>query len=135
MRRELIFEIRGAEEGDYCAHALGHAKFTEAENWDDLRAKVLEAASLHFEVGPMRLRLVRLLELAGTIGNGIDDESGRLFSANDLRLEADFQARTRCRGESLQRLRRRPRSSTFQPGDDRLSGFHTLSELLLCNAR
>lgn len=35
---ELIFEIRDAEEGGYCAHALGHAIFTEAETWEELRA-------------------------------------------------------------------------------------------------
>ena len=57
---ELIFEIRDAEEGGYFARSLGHAIYTEAENWDDLRANILEATSLHFEDGPMRPRLVRL---------------------------------------------------------------------------
>jgi hypothetical protein len=28
---ERIFEIRDAEEGGFCAHALGHAIFTQAE--------------------------------------------------------------------------------------------------------
>lgn len=46
---ELIFEVRDAEEGGYCARALGHAIFTEGGTWDELRANVLEAASLHFE--------------------------------------------------------------------------------------
>jgi predicted RNase H-like HicB family nuclease len=46
---ELIFEIRDAEEGGYCARALGHAIFTEAETREELRANVLEATSLHFE--------------------------------------------------------------------------------------
>ena len=46
---ELIFEVRDAEEGGYCARALGHAIFTEAETWEELRANVLEAASLHFK--------------------------------------------------------------------------------------
>jgi hypothetical protein len=45
---ELIFEIRDAEEGGYCARALGHAIFTEAETWEELRENVLEAVSLHF---------------------------------------------------------------------------------------
>jgi hypothetical protein len=49
---ELIFEVRDGEEGGYCARALGHAIFTEAETWDELRANVLEATSLHFEDGP-----------------------------------------------------------------------------------
>ncbi len=57
---ELIFEIRDAEEGGYCAHALGHAIFTEAETWEELRANVLEAISLHFEDDPARPRLVQL---------------------------------------------------------------------------
>jgi hypothetical protein len=46
---ELIFEVRDGEEGGYCARALGYAIFTEAETWDELRADVLEATSLHFE--------------------------------------------------------------------------------------
>jgi hypothetical protein len=47
MGMELIFEVRDGEEGGYCARALGHAIFTEAETWDELRANVLEATSLH----------------------------------------------------------------------------------------
>jgi predicted RNase H-like HicB family nuclease len=46
---ELIFEIRDAEEGGFYARALGCGIFTEADTWDDLRANVLEAVSLHFE--------------------------------------------------------------------------------------
>lgn len=46
---ELIFEIRDAEEGEFFARALGHAIFTEADTWDELKANVLEAVSLHFE--------------------------------------------------------------------------------------
>jgi hypothetical protein len=52
---ELIFEVRDAEEGGYCARALGHAIFTEAETREELRANVLEAVSLHFE-GPKSKR-------------------------------------------------------------------------------
>ena len=57
---ELIFEIRDAEEGGFYARALGHAIFTEAETWEELRANVLEAISLHFEDAPRRPRLVQL---------------------------------------------------------------------------
>jgi hypothetical protein len=57
---ELIFEIRDAEEGGYCAHALGHAIFTEAESWAELRNNVLEAVSLHFEDAAVRPRIVQL---------------------------------------------------------------------------
>jgi predicted RNase H-like HicB family nuclease len=57
---ELIFEVRDAEEGGYYARALGHGIFTEAETWEELRANVLEATSLHFEDGPVHPRLVQL---------------------------------------------------------------------------
>ena len=57
---ELIFEIRDAEEGGFCARGLGHGIFTEGETWDQLRANVLEAVSLHFEDATNRPRLVRM---------------------------------------------------------------------------
>lgn len=57
---ELIFEVRDAEEGGYYARALGHAIFTEAETWEELRANVLEATSLHFEGEAVQPRLVQL---------------------------------------------------------------------------
>jgi predicted RNase H-like HicB family nuclease len=57
---ELIFEVRDAEEGGYCAHALGHAIFTQSETWEELRAQVLEATLLHFEDGPAHPRLIQL---------------------------------------------------------------------------
>lgn len=46
---ELIFEVRDAEEGGFFARALGHAIFTEAETWEQLKTRVREAAQLHFE--------------------------------------------------------------------------------------
>ena len=57
---ELIFEIRDAEEGGFCARALGHAIFTEADTWEALRTNVLEAVSLHFEDAPARPSLVQM---------------------------------------------------------------------------
>jgi hypothetical protein len=57
---ELIFEIRDADEGGLYARALGHSIFTQAENWDELRANVLEAVSLHFEDAASRPRLVQM---------------------------------------------------------------------------
>jgi predicted RNase H-like HicB family nuclease len=54
---EVVFEVRGAEEGGYCARALGYGIFTEGETWEELRANVLEATSLHFEDGPVYPRL------------------------------------------------------------------------------
>jgi len=57
---ELIFEIRDAEEGGFYARALGHGIFTEADSWDELRANLLEAVSLHFEDATKRPRLVQM---------------------------------------------------------------------------
>ena len=57
---EVIFEIRDAEEGGYRARALGHAIFTEAETWEELRRNVREAVSLHFEEDADRPRIVQL---------------------------------------------------------------------------
>ncbi len=57
---ELIFEVRDAEEGGFYARALGHAIFTQAETWEDLRANVREAASLHFEDEPEAPQLIQL---------------------------------------------------------------------------
>ena len=57
---ELIFEIRDAEDGGFYARALGAGIFTEADNWDELRANVIEAVSLHFEDATMRPRLVQM---------------------------------------------------------------------------
>jgi hypothetical protein len=57
---ELIFEIRDAQEGGFYARALGHSIFTEAETWDELRANVPQAVSLHFENATARPRLVQM---------------------------------------------------------------------------
>ena len=57
---ELIFEVLDAEEGGFCARALGHAIFTQADTCEELRANVLEAATLHFEDSTSQPRLVRL---------------------------------------------------------------------------
>ncbi|MBV8073061.1 MAG: 2-phospho-L-lactate guanylyltransferase [Acidobacteriaceae bacterium] len=57
---ELIFEIRDAEEGGYWARALGYPIFTEGNTWEELRANVLEAISVHFEDAPTRPRLAQL---------------------------------------------------------------------------
>ena len=57
---ELIFEVRDADESGYCARALGHSIFTEADTWEELRSNVLEATSLHFEDSLVHPRLVQL---------------------------------------------------------------------------
>ena len=58
--KELIFEVRDSDEGGYYARVLGHPIFTEAQTWEDLRANVLAAASLHFEDATVQPRLVQL---------------------------------------------------------------------------
>jgi predicted RNase H-like HicB family nuclease len=57
---ELIFEVRDAVEGGYWARALGHAIFTQAETWDELRANIREVTGLHFEESVERPRVVQL---------------------------------------------------------------------------
>jgi len=57
---EVIFEVRDADEGGLFARALGHAIFTGAESWPDLRHNVLEAVRLHFEEEPTRPKIVQL---------------------------------------------------------------------------
>jgi len=56
----LIFEVRDADEGGYCARALGQAIFTQAETWEELRANVLEAVSVPFEESSAFPRLIQL---------------------------------------------------------------------------
>jgi predicted RNase H-like HicB family nuclease len=60
---EVMFEVRDAEEGGYWARAIGHGIFTEGETWEELRANVLEATSLHFEDNPVCPRLVLLRQV------------------------------------------------------------------------
>lgn len=57
---DVIFEVRDAEEGGFHAHAMGHSIFTDADTWDELRANIVEAVSLHFEDAPEQPRLVQL---------------------------------------------------------------------------
>lgn len=64
---ELIFEVRDAEDGGFYARALGHAIFTEAETWEELRSNVLEATSLHFEADPSGPRFVQLHYVKGEL--------------------------------------------------------------------
>ena len=60
VEMEPIFEIRDAEEGGYCAHALGHTVFAEDETWEELRGNILETVSLHFEDAKVRPLMVQL---------------------------------------------------------------------------
>ena len=57
--KELIFMVEEAPEGGYTAHALGASIFTEADNLADLRAKIKDAVSCHFDEG-QEPKVVRL---------------------------------------------------------------------------
>ena len=57
---KVIFEVREADEGGLFARALGHAIFTGAESWNDLRANIIEAVMLHFEDEPIRPSIIQL---------------------------------------------------------------------------
>ena len=49
---EIIFEVRESEaEGGYVARALGQSIVTQADTWEELRAKVKDAVRCHFEEG------------------------------------------------------------------------------------
>lgn len=59
MEKEIIFLVEDAPEGGYQARALGHAIFTEADNFDQLKAMVHDAVQCHFETKD-KPRLIRL---------------------------------------------------------------------------
>ena len=62
---EIIFEVREDEaKGGYVARALGQSIVTQADTWEDLRAKVKDAVRCHFEEGqaPRVIRLHRVLD-------------------------------------------------------------------------
>jgi hypothetical protein len=60
---EIIFLVEEAPEGGFTARALGSSIFTEADNLAELRAKIRDAISCHFEVNQepkvIRLHFVR----------------------------------------------------------------------------
>ncbi|MGC8639650.1 MAG: 2-oxoisovalerate dehydrogenase [Isosphaeraceae bacterium] len=60
---ELIFIVEEAPEGGYTARALGASIFTEADDWQELQAKLREAVSCHYgeksSPKPIRLHYVR----------------------------------------------------------------------------
>ena len=60
---EIIFDVSEAPEGGYDARALGHAIFTQGDDWEDLKAMARDAVLCHFgeDQAPrvIRLHLVR----------------------------------------------------------------------------
>ena len=61
--RELIFEVREADEGGYVARALGESIFAEAESWPALESEIRDAVECHYDAGDkpavVRLHFVR----------------------------------------------------------------------------
>jgi predicted RNase H-like HicB family nuclease len=57
---EIIFEMTDAEEGGYCARALGFSIFTDGETMDDLRKSVKEAADCYFDETMDAPKIIRL---------------------------------------------------------------------------
>ena len=61
---EIIFQITEDDtDGGFIARALGHSIVTEADTFEELRAKVREAALCHFDEGkaPTAIRLHRVI--------------------------------------------------------------------------
>lgn len=60
---EIIFEVTEAPEGGFDARALGHAIFTQGDDWDDLKEMARDAVLCHFQDDDaprvIRLHLVR----------------------------------------------------------------------------
>jgi len=56
---EVIFLVEEAPEGGYQAKALGHAIFTEAGTFEELKRMAQDAVQCHFEAEEMP-RLIRL---------------------------------------------------------------------------
>lgn len=59
MTEEIIFSVQESPEGGYEAKALSAPIFTEADNLEELRSAVRDAAECHFEKGD-RPKLIRL---------------------------------------------------------------------------
>ena len=62
--KEIIFLVEESPEGGYEARALGHAIFTEAESFEELKERVRDAVRCHFDEGerPAVIRLHMLRE-------------------------------------------------------------------------
>ena len=61
--KEIVFEVAQEGDGGFTAEAIGESIFTQADNWDELRANVREAVqAFYFDSATpasIRLRLVR----------------------------------------------------------------------------
>jgi predicted RNase H-like HicB family nuclease len=60
MQSEIIFEVTEAEEGGYCASALGYGISTQGETLEDLRAMVRDAVDCYFDDPTRAPKIIRL---------------------------------------------------------------------------
>lgn len=62
--KEIIFLVEEAPEGGYTARALGHAIFTEADTFNELKTHVRDAVKCHFgdDASPPLIRLHQVKE-------------------------------------------------------------------------
>jgi hypothetical protein len=56
---EIIFSVQESPEGGYHARALGFSIFAEADSLDDLKTKIRDAVSCHFDPAE-KPRIIRL---------------------------------------------------------------------------
>ena len=60
MSSEIIFEITEAEEGGYCASALGYGINTQGDTLEELRAMVRDAVDCYFDKPEEAPKVIRL---------------------------------------------------------------------------
>jgi predicted RNase H-like HicB family nuclease len=60
MKSEIIFEVTEAEEGGYCASALGYGINTQGETVEELRAMVRDAVGCYFDDPSQAPKIIRL---------------------------------------------------------------------------
>ncbi len=58
---EIIFEVREAEEGGYWARALGVDVFTQAEDWESLKAMARDAVQCYYGDDAAKPKVIRLV--------------------------------------------------------------------------
>ena len=66
---EIIFEVIKSDEGGYDARALGHAIFTQGEDWNELKEMARKAVLCHFDdaVKPKEIRLLQIRDEVITV--------------------------------------------------------------------
>jgi hypothetical protein len=57
---EIVFQVEEDPDGGFTARAVGASMFTEADTVEELRTKVRDAVTCHFENPDERPRIIRL---------------------------------------------------------------------------